>query len=94
MHQSSPERQAAGRPRARDLGIAPGLFPPGRLNAITDVAGVQVGHATVEATEEAVLKSLLRAVTTTGNGRTVEAIAVDHLLALLTNPRTFSEKMP
>jgi D-aminopeptidase len=35
------------RPRARDLGIAPGVFPPGTLNAITDVAGVRVGHTTV-----------------------------------------------
>src|SRR5437588_46137 len=36
-----------GRPRARDLGIAPGAGAPGPLNAITDVAGVAVGHATV-----------------------------------------------
>ena len=35
------------RPRARDLGVAPGVFPTGRWNAITDVAGVKVGHATV-----------------------------------------------
>lgn len=35
------------RPRARDLGIAPGLFKPGPLNAITDVAGVRVGHVTL-----------------------------------------------
>lgn len=35
------------RPRARDLGIAPGLLPPGPFNAITDVPGVRVGHATV-----------------------------------------------
>ena len=35
------------RPRARDLGVAPGVFPPGPLNAITDVAGVRVGHATL-----------------------------------------------
>ncbi len=35
------------RPRARDLGIAPGVFPPGTLNAITDVAGVKVGHTTI-----------------------------------------------
>ncbi|MFQ5927762.1 MAG: P1 family peptidase [Terriglobia bacterium] len=35
------------RPRARDLGIAPGVFAPGPLNAITDVAGVQVGHFTL-----------------------------------------------
>ena len=35
------------RPRARDLGVAPGVFPPGPWNAITDVAGVRVGHATI-----------------------------------------------
>lgn len=35
------------RPRARDLGLAPGVFPPGPLNAITDVAGVAVGHVTL-----------------------------------------------
>lgn len=34
-------------PRLRDLGIAVGALPPGPLNAITDVAGVRVGHATV-----------------------------------------------
>jgi len=37
----------AERPRARDLGIAPGVFSPGALNAITDVRGVRVGHATL-----------------------------------------------
>src|SRR6266516_1471668 len=37
----------AQRARARDLGVKPGVFPPGPLNAITDVAGVRVGHATV-----------------------------------------------
>jgi D-aminopeptidase len=37
---------AEGRPRARDIGLAVGVFPPGSLNAITDVAGVKVGHAT------------------------------------------------
>jgi D-aminopeptidase len=37
----------AQRARARDLGVKPGVFPPGSLNAITDVAGVRVGHATV-----------------------------------------------
>jgi D-aminopeptidase len=40
---SSQER----RPRARDLGLTPGVFEPGRLNAITDVAGVRVGHVTL-----------------------------------------------
>lgn len=35
------------RSRARDIGIAPGHYPPGPLNAITDVAGVRVGHVTI-----------------------------------------------
>ncbi len=35
------------RPRARDIGVAPGIFQPGTHNAITDVAGVRVGHTTV-----------------------------------------------
>ena len=35
------------RPRARDLGIAPGVYRPGPLNAITDVDGVRVGHTTI-----------------------------------------------
>lgn len=35
------------RPRARDLGIVVGRHAPGPLDAITDVAGVRVGHATV-----------------------------------------------
>ena len=34
-------------PRARDVGVRIGRFAPGSLNAITDVAGVRVGHATV-----------------------------------------------
>jgi D-aminopeptidase len=38
---------AQQRPRARDIGLAPGVFPPGALNAITDVAGVRVGQTTV-----------------------------------------------
>ena len=39
--------QSEARPRARDLGLAPGVFAPGPLNAITDVTGVSVGHATL-----------------------------------------------
>ena len=33
-----------GRPRAREIGVAPGVFAPGAHNAITDVAGVRVGQ--------------------------------------------------
>ena len=38
---------AQARPHARDLGIVVGTSSPGPLNAITDVPGVRVGHATV-----------------------------------------------
>ncbi len=38
---------AQTKPRARDLGIAPGVLSPGPLNAITDVDGVRVGHTTI-----------------------------------------------
>jgi D-aminopeptidase len=37
----------ADRARARDLGVAPGRLPAGPANAITDVPGIRVGHATV-----------------------------------------------
>ena len=35
--------------RARQLGVAPGVFQPGPNNAITDVSGVLVGQTTVDA---------------------------------------------
>jgi D-aminopeptidase len=38
---------SAQRPRARDIGVVVGALPTGPLNAITDVAGVRVGHTTV-----------------------------------------------
>jgi D-aminopeptidase len=41
------DASAQTKPRARDLGIAPGVLPPGPLNAITDVPGVRVGHTTL-----------------------------------------------
>ncbi|MGE0129626.1 MAG: P1 family peptidase [Blastocatellales bacterium] len=44
MSQSNVEQS---RPRARDLGVVVGILPPGKNNAITDVAGVRVGHTTL-----------------------------------------------
>ncbi len=35
------------RPRAREFGLIIGVLPTGPLNAITDVAGVKVGHVTL-----------------------------------------------
>ncbi|MEQ8765280.1 MAG: P1 family peptidase [Planctomycetota bacterium] len=37
----------AARVRVRELGVSPGVLPPGRWNAITDVRGVKVGHQTL-----------------------------------------------
>jgi D-aminopeptidase len=43
---ASAQNNAASKPRARDLGV-PFDGTPGPLNAITDVAGVTVGHTTL-----------------------------------------------
>ena len=56
-------------PRARTLLPTDGLSP--------------LFQAALEATEEAVLNALLRATTVTGSGRTVEAIPLDRLRAVL-----------
>ena len=37
----------SSRSRLRDLGIIPGTLLPGPLNALTDVAGVRIGHVTL-----------------------------------------------
>src|SRR5437868_2590498 len=47
MTQAQPGGATAGRPRARAAGVVVGALPPGPHNAITDVPGVRVGHATV-----------------------------------------------
>jgi len=44
---SGQDSRAPGRPRAREVGVVVGILPPGPLNAITDVAGVAVGHTTL-----------------------------------------------
>ena len=35
------------RPRSSDLGLEMGILPKGKLNSITDVPGVKVGHSTI-----------------------------------------------
>ncbi len=47
MTSQSSDASAQRDARARDLGIRVGIFEPGEFNAITDVAGVRVGHSTV-----------------------------------------------
>src|SRR2546421_3613807 len=44
---SSQDTRALARPRAREAGVIVGVLTPGPLNAITDVAGVTVGHTTL-----------------------------------------------
>lgn len=39
--------QPTERPRAREIGLSIGILPTGPENAITDVAGVRVGHSTL-----------------------------------------------
>ena len=48
--------QTSERPRAREMGIAVGVFSPGEHNAITDVAGVAVGPADVRVIPVAKMK--------------------------------------
>jgi D-aminopeptidase len=40
-------QQPPNRPRASDIGLKVGSLPAGPLDAITDVTGVRVGHATI-----------------------------------------------
>jgi D-aminopeptidase len=44
---SAQSPSASARPRASDLGLKIGVLPAGPLDAITDVAGVEVGHTTI-----------------------------------------------
>ncbi|HEY0099518.1 MAG TPA: P1 family peptidase [Pyrinomonadaceae bacterium] len=41
------DMQKNQRPRAREVGLRVGVLPTGAQNAITDVAGVRVGHTTI-----------------------------------------------
>jgi D-aminopeptidase len=43
---------ASIRKRVRELGIAPGILPVGKWNAISDVRGVRVGHVTLNEGED------------------------------------------
>lgn len=45
--QTSEQPGSSAPARARSIGLAPGIFNPGPLNAITDVAGVRVGQVTI-----------------------------------------------
>jgi L-aminopeptidase/D-esterase-like protein len=59
--------QEPASPRARDLGIPFEFGTPGRLDAITDVAGVEVGHVTL--VEGASVRTGVTAVLPRGRGK-------------------------
>jgi len=65
------------------LRIAHGSTAVRRSELLPNEAVSPLFLATIEATEEAVYNSLLRATTVTGNGRTVEAIPIDRLREIL-----------
>ena len=54
--------------RLRDLGFSIGTFPTGGHNAITDVAGVSVGHCTVVGDEPTAARTGVTIVNTRPKG--------------------------
>lgn len=54
-----------------------------KTDSVTNDAMSPLFEASIEATEEAIYNSMLRATTTTGNGHTVEALPIDKLTAIL-----------
>jgi D-aminopeptidase len=65
------------RQRLRDLGISIGQFEPGPWNAITDIAGVRVGHFTLIRDEPTVVRSGVTAIMPLGD----EEILADQVFA-------------
>jgi D-aminopeptidase len=63
--------------------VTPGVGPQARTFLPTDDVSA-LFEAALDATEEAVYNSLLKAVDTTSNGRTVRALPIEPLRALLT----------
>jgi D-aminopeptidase len=57
------------------------------VEALTNDAMSPLFQATIEATEEAVYNSMLRATTMTGNGHTVEALPIDRTVEILKEHR-------
>ena len=58
-------------------------FSPRTLTLLPNDAVSPLFLAAIEATEEAIVNSLLRATTVTGNGRTVEALPIESTKELL-----------
>ena len=65
--------------RARSFGVAPGVLTPGPHNAITDVAGVRVGHVTL-AEGKALNTGVTAIIPAPGNLRTSKVPAAVHVI--------------
>jgi D-aminopeptidase len=61
----------------------PSVRAPVTIRDLPNDAMSPLFQAVAEATEEAILNSLFRATTTTGNGTTVEALPIDRTLEIL-----------
>ncbi len=64
--------------------------PGGEVRTVADLPNDAMSplfQAAAEATEEAILNSLFRATTTSGNGMTVEALPLDRVLQILDRHR-------
>ena len=58
-----------------------------RMEGVTTLAMSPLFEAAIEATEEAVYNSMLKATTTTGNGHTIEALPIERTLEILREHR-------
>jgi D-aminopeptidase len=74
---------AAPTSRVRPAANAADVYAPRDVRLLSNDAMSPLFLACIEATEEAVYNSLFRAVTTTGNGRTVEALPLERALEIL-----------
>jgi D-aminopeptidase len=61
--------------------------PTRKIEVMTNDAMSPLFEAAIEATEEAIYNSMLKAMTTTGNGHTVEALPIDKTLEILKEHR-------
>jgi D-aminopeptidase len=63
-----------------------------RTEVVTTLSMSPLFEAAIEATEEAIYNSMLKATTTTGNGHTVEALPIERLLEILKEHRLIPEQ--
>ena len=77
--------------RIRTRGSSESPYAPREVKLMSNDAMSPLFLAVIEATEEAVYNSLLRATTTTGRGRTVEALPIDRTIDILRRHGVFDK---